>query len=323
MWRLWVSMIEGEKVGQDQIHAMLFEEKISWRSIIYDLINSEQLAPWNIDLSLLSQKYLDKVRLLEEANFFVSSNVLLVASLLLRLKSEIVLNEDLPALNDILMGKKDEKQYTQERIELDEDVPGLVPRTPLPRFRRVSLEELMAALGKAISTENRRIRKHILVKQVEREIATVLPRRNVNLKQSITAIYSRLLDIFEDKEERVGFSQLVRGTTDEKITAFVSILHLDTQQRVWLEQEGHFEEIWIWIKEVYESVHKDRLEQLRLEVENFMKGAEKSQEESDVSMQESEIAIAAVDEAEEDKDNKKRVSFSDFKQASNDGDEEE
>src|SRR3989344_982222 len=136
-------MLEGEKINQEQIQALLFEEKLSWRSIIYDLINSEQLNPWNIDLSLLSEKYLEKVRLLEEANFFVSSNVLLVASLLLRLKSEIVLSHDIPTLDEILFGKKEEKIYEQERIELDVDVPALVPRTPLPRFRRVTLDELM------------------------------------------------------------------------------------------------------------------------------------------------------------------------------------
>src|SRR3989344_1843208 len=117
-------MLEGEKINQEQIQALLFEEKLSWRSIIYDLINSEQLDPWNIDLSLLSEKYLEKVRLLEEANFFVSSNVLLAASLLLRLKSEILLTQDIPTLDDILFGKKEEKTYGQERIEFDENIPG-------------------------------------------------------------------------------------------------------------------------------------------------------------------------------------------------------
>ncbi|MEK6824559.1 MAG: hypothetical protein AABY02_01775, partial [Nanoarchaeota archaeon] len=36
-----------EQVGQEQIHKLLFEDKLSWQSIIYDLINTEQLDPWN------------------------------------------------------------------------------------------------------------------------------------------------------------------------------------------------------------------------------------------------------------------------------------
>jgi len=44
----------GEKVGQEQIHGLLFSDKLSWQAIIYDLINSEQLDPWDIDICLLS-----------------------------------------------------------------------------------------------------------------------------------------------------------------------------------------------------------------------------------------------------------------------------
>ncbi len=276
-------MVEvGEKVGQEQIHALLFEEKLSWQAIIYDLINTEQLDPWDINLALLSEKFLERVRALEEANFFVSSKVLLAASLLLRIKSEIVLNEDLPALAELLDGKKEEKSYVQERIELDEDIPFLVPRTPLPRFRRVTLEELMAALGTAIKTETRRIKKEILFRQQEREINIAIPKRSFNLQDKISEVYRKLETIFADRTEKLAFSELTEAhTREERIVRFVALLHLDTQQRVWLEQEGHFEEIWIWLKAVYEEVHKERLEGLRAEVAAFMRTAEKEQDVSD------------------------------------------
>lgn len=280
-------MSEGvEKVGQEQIHKLLFEDKLSWQSIIYDLINTEQLDPWNIDLCLLSVKFLEKVRALEEANFFVSSKVLLAASLLLRIKSEIVLNQDIPTLDEILFGTKDdEKPYVQERIELDGDAPALVPRTPLPRFRRVTLEELMSALGKAIKTENRRIKREILVKQHEWEVEVALPKNKINVHERIQQIHAKLLVLFEGRDEKLAFSHLVKeGTRHERILDFAALLHLDTQQRVWLEQEGHFEEIWVWMKDLYERKNSEELERRRAEVEAFMKDAEESQEESDKSM---------------------------------------
>ncbi len=273
---------QGEKVGQEQIHALLFEDKLSWQSIIYDLINTEQLDPWDINLALLSERFLERVRALEEANFFVSSKVLLAASLLLRIKSEIVLNEDLPALAELLEGKKEERSYVQERIEFNEDVPFLVPRTPLPRFRRVTLEELMAALGTAIKTETRRIKKEILFRQQEREINIAIPKRSFNLQDKISEVYRKLETLFVDRTERLAFSELTEAhTREERIVRFVALLHLDTQQRVWLEQEGHFEEIWIWLKAVYEEVHKERLDALRADVAAFMRTAEKEQEVSD------------------------------------------
>src|SRR3989344_5610993 len=70
-----------EKVGQEQIHGLLFGDKLSWQAIIYDLMNTERLDPWDIDISLLANRCLGKVKEFEEANFFVSSKVLLAAAL--------------------------------------------------------------------------------------------------------------------------------------------------------------------------------------------------------------------------------------------------
>lgn len=270
-------MIEGaEKIGQEQVHDLLFGDKLGWQSIIYDLINTEQLNPWDIDVSLLSNKYLEKVRELEEANFFISSKVLLAASLLLRIKSEILLNHELQSLDDILFGKKEEKKYEQERIELDEDIPELIPRTPLPRFKRVTLPELMEALGKAIKTEGRRIRREIIFKQQERETGIAIPKSNVNLQQKIREIYSKLYKIFSKRSEKLAFSELMNEakTNEDRVLGFVSLLHLDNQQKIWLEQENHFEEIWILLKSMYEEQNKEKLTKLREEMEKLEEESE-------------------------------------------------
>lgn len=276
------------KVGQEQIHGLLFGDKLSWQAIIYDLINTEQLDPWDIDISLLSQKYLEKIKELEEANFFVSSKVLLAAAFLLRIKSELLLNRDIQDLDDILFGKKEEKHYIQERIELDEDVPGLIPRTPLPRFKKVSLQELLAALGKAITTENRRIKRVVLAKQQEIETALSLPKRTINLKDQIKSVYDKLVEIFDKREERFAFSELAGDTPESKVSAFIPLLHLDTQHKVWLEQEEHFDEIWILLKHLYEKKNKDLLERMKKEAEAELENAEPLTEEEEERAEEIE-----------------------------------
>jgi segregation and condensation protein A len=267
-----------EKIGQEQVHDLLFGDKLGWQSIIYDLINTEQLNPWDVDIGLLANKYLEKVKELEEADFFVSSKVLLAASLLLRIKSEIILNSDLPTLDDILFGKKDDGKYKQERIELDEDVPELVPRTPLPRFKKVTLQELMSALGKAINTENRRIKREIVLKQRAKDADMVLPRNVFNLREKIRDIHKKLKDIFSDREERLAFSELGEMTREDRLISFVSLLHLDTQQKVWLEQENHFDEIWILLKGLYEKKNKALLQVRRKEAEQAMEEEDKGLE---------------------------------------------
>ncbi len=254
-------------VEQEQIHDLLFSDKLSWQAIIYDLVNTEQLDPWNIDISLLANKYLDKIRQYEESNFFISSKVLYAAAFLLRIKSEILLEEDIPELDAILFGKKEEKKYVQERIELDEDIPLLVPRTPLPRFKKVTLEELMKALNQAINTETRRIRKVVIAKQQEFETSLAIPKHRINIKDRIKEVYEQLKLLFENRESKLAFSEISGKTNEEKISTFVPLLHLDNQQKVWLEQEGHLEEIWILLKHIYEKQNKALLEEMRKEVE--------------------------------------------------------
>jgi len=260
------------KVGQEQIHGLLFSDKLSWQAIIYDLINTEQLDPWDVDICLLSNKYLQKVSELEEANFFVSSKVLLAASLLLRIKSEILLNKYLPSLDEILFGEKEEKKYVQERIELDDDIPELIPRTPLPRTRRVTLQELMAALGKAIKTETRWIKKVVIDKQREHDLGGFIPKKNINLREHISNLYNKLKLIFSNNGyERAAFSELAGQSAEEKISHFLPLLHLDSQHKVIVEQEEPFNEIWIWLKQVYVKKHFNILEQMRKESEEAMK----------------------------------------------------
>jgi segregation and condensation protein A len=157
-----------KSTNQNQIHDLLFGQEIGWKEIIYDLINTEQLDPWDIDIVLLSEKYMEKINEYEETDFLVSSKVLLAASLLLRIKSEILLNQYIKSIDEILFGKKEQKKYSLEKIELEEEIPSLIPRSPIPRYKKVTLKELMSALNKAINTENRRIKKEIINKNALR-----------------------------------------------------------------------------------------------------------------------------------------------------------
>ena len=113
-----------DKINQNQFFDLITSEELSWQAIIYDLIKTEQLDPWDIDLAVLAEKYVQIIQQLEDADFFISSKVLLACSLLLRLKSEILINSYIQDLNNALYGRQDTKRYELERIEIDEnDLP--------------------------------------------------------------------------------------------------------------------------------------------------------------------------------------------------------
>ena len=237
--------MEGEKIGQDQFNSFVFDEKLSWQEIIYDLINSEQLDPWDIDLSTLSQKYLEKIRELEEADFLLGSKVLLVASYMLRIKSDLLVSHYIKNLDDILFGRKEEEQRKLELPDFDEDeIPELIPRTPLPRFKKVSIQELINALNTAIKTEDRREIKRKDEIEANERIQLYMPKQSISLSQRIKRINERIGSIFA-KQEKIKFSEFSGPKKQDKLDHFIPLLHLDTRNKLWLQQEKHLDEIWI------------------------------------------------------------------------------
>ncbi len=267
-------------VSQEEIQDILFDEKeIGWKEIIFDLIHTEQLDPWNIDIGLLADKFIEKIQEYEEMDFFVSSKVLLASALLLRIKSEFLLNKYVQSIDDILFPKKEEKSYSLERIELDEDIPELVPRSPMPRARKVSLDDLIKSLNKAIETENRRIKKVIVNKNALRETGLSLPKKKISIKDRLKNLRESIFGYFElnKSQKKISYSEFLGKINEEKVSGFFPLLQLENNGELWLHQERHFEEIHIWLKNVYLEHNGDPLAELReleeeLEEEFEMKG---------------------------------------------------
>ncbi len=240
-------------VGQEEVHNLLFNREIGWKEIIYDLINTDQLDPWDIDITLLTQGFLEKIQQYEETDFFVSSKVLLAAALLLRIKSELILSQYMKSIDDILFGEKESKKSVLERIELDEEIPELILRSPMPRFRKVTLNELIESLNKAIITENRRIKKVIVDNNALRESGISLPKKKYNIKNKLLNLHSKIMDHFEKNKfhKKVPYTEIVGIGREERALSFFPILQLENNGKLWLEQEAHFEEIHIWLKHIF------------------------------------------------------------------------
>ncbi len=253
--------IYAEHPQQVQVYGIIEKEDPSWQTIIYDLINSEQLDPWNIDITLLCRGYLARLRELQENNFVVSSKALLAASLLLRIKSDLLINKYIPEIDNVLFNKQEKIEKIIEKIELNEDeIPYLSPKTPLPRFKKVTLQELMSALDVAIKTEGRRIEKEIQKKQAERLSYVDIPKfKKINIKDRIRHLYAKILTAFKNKksELKLPYSYFTGSNKEERISCFLPMLHLSNNNKLWLEQEKHFSEIFIYLFEKFKTAFPD------------------------------------------------------------------
>jgi segregation and condensation protein A len=261
--------IKPEHPSHTQVYNIIISRDPSWQSIIYDLIGSEQLDPWNIDIGVLCRAYFEKINRLEETGFHISSKLLLAAALLLRIKSEILLNKYVREIDEILFPKAESIQKIIERIEIDEsEIPILSPKTPMPRFKKVTLQELIDALDVAIKTESRRIDKEIQKKQAQRLSYVDIPKfRRINIKDRIRHFYAKILSGFKGKkgEIRLPYSHFTGNSKEEKLACFLPMLYLSNHGKIWLEQEKHFSEIYLYLYEIFKKTFPDFDKHLREE----------------------------------------------------------
>ncbi len=241
----------------DKIMSIIFDkDDISWQTLIYDLVKNEQMDPWDVDVSLISEKFIQMVRQLQEMDFRISGKVILAAALLLKIKAVRLVTDDISDFDKMF---SDDSQMTEEQFY--EDLEGeqqpksglpegeeyqLIPRTPQPRKRKVSVYDLVAALQKALEVKHRRVMRDIP------EIKVHLPEHHVDINVIITKLYDRIENYLQNKgSKKITFSQLVPSDDRiDKVMTFIPLLHLTSQRKIDLDQQQHFGEIDITLATV-------------------------------------------------------------------------
>ena len=233
--------------SHERIFQILYkEDEVTWQSLLYELVKKEGMNPWDINISLLTKNYIDTIKKLKELDFRISGKVLLAAAILLKMKSNRLLNEDLSEFDRLLT----QEEELVEELELEEqqqyqfgEKPILIPRTPQPRKRKVSIFDLVNALEKALEVKQRRVLNSIPPMSVR------IPERKRDITEVIREVYSRIKSFFMiNSQKRLTFTQLVPSQKKEdKIFTFIPLLHLTNQRKVNLEQKEHFGEIEIML----------------------------------------------------------------------------
>jgi len=150
--------VEEELEDISNIDFIKFIENPTWKDILVGLINSEKIDPWNIDVSDITTKYLEVITEMKKVDLHLPANLILAASILVRIKSEALVFKQDDNLYDFGMETMpDELMFSAGDINsADSTNFELSYKQKLPRMRRVTLEELMSAVEEAIKEEGKR-----------------------------------------------------------------------------------------------------------------------------------------------------------------------
>ena len=219
------------------------KDEVTWQSMIYELVKHEGMNPWDIDVSLLSARYIQMLKKFNELDFRVSGKVVLASAILLKIKSQKLLNDDMGEL-DKLMSRDEEmssdefyEDLESEGVRENPGIPALIPRTPQPRKRKVSIYDLMIALQKALEVRDRRVMRRIPSVTVE------VPARKVDITKLIGNIMAKINTHYDSTAQKLSFDALVEGLEKTaKVHHIISLLHLANidHRKIDLIQEEHF-----------------------------------------------------------------------------------
>jgi segregation and condensation protein A len=171
----------------------------TWREFLVELVSTQQMDPWDINLNELADAYLAKVRELQSLDLRVPANVILASAILLYFKAQALRLED-DAPYDALA--------EETPVLLQENIPDLVYRENRPRTRRVTLEELLTTLDKVLKEGPRKLMNAASPKA----LAIELPPES--MEERMARVLSLAGDL-RDSENVVLFSALVNKVMSE------------------------------------------------------------------------------------------------------------
>ena len=234
---------------QQQIFDMLLkEEEVSWKTIIYDLVKTEQMDPWNLDVTLLTKKYINIIKEMQEHDLRISGKVLLAAAVLLKIKSTHLVENDISKLDALINQEEEElEDYYEDELGLksrrkyDPLAYTLIPRNPQERNRKVSVDDLVNALQRAMASKKRVLEKMKPVK-------FKMPERKIDIMEVIRDVFHKVVYYSKkEKKRKLSFSKLLppRASKEDKVYTFLPLLHLENQNKVAMEQNKPFSEIQV------------------------------------------------------------------------------
>ncbi|MBR2526458.1 segregation/condensation protein A [bacterium] len=227
--------------------------------ILVQMAKAGKIDPWNIDIIDVTDKYLSHLFEVKAQNLRATSKTLLFASILLRLKSNVLEG------NDIL--NFDEQPEDNYEILDDEIIENYEP----PRNNVISFNEVLQRRTSVKVNRNRTVTLKDLIRQLEfyeklekkqslkqlqerskrhvQSYANLSAEDIVNLaheefiENSIKTIQRKLDKIF-NKDKKVELNELI-SIGMSKISAYIAVLFLTAEGKCDIEQEEFYSDLYV------------------------------------------------------------------------------
>lgn len=234
--------------------------------LLVNMAREGELDPWDVDLEKITTRYLELVSLQESDNLKEAGRAIFYASVLLRMKSDMLSQESNAALNIGLHKELDDDYLLEEELNAKNntqitfnDLEAALRRKYIQkakRFRKLTLQDLIKSLQDAKDEEDRRIarKQQKLLNILDYEIVAPELGDDImdlvhaeNLEDAIEQLGGILPEyLFEDRFlEFKEVAQLLGNWSN----AFLACIFLAHEGKVDLRQEKFYEDLFLYAAE--------------------------------------------------------------------------
>jgi segregation and condensation protein A len=197
-----------------------------WR-VLTDILDLQKISPWELNLAELVNGFIGRLLAAEYIDFRICGRALLSAAILLRLKTEYLLE----------FGREEE---ILSEIDLEQDIFLLPIRPPFrQQVRPTSFAELLEALRQLVFPPPKRQRT-FPSPSLSPALVAQFDSTHVELTKSMKLVYEKLLQASRSRHP-LSFVDFVQGMTQlDIIRVFLSLLYLVSEGKVLVSQECAF-----------------------------------------------------------------------------------
>lgn len=224
---------------QNLIDLMVSEP--SWEDVIVKIIAEENMDPWAIDICRLAGTFINYLKKMEQLDLRVPARFILITAILLRMKSDVLVERK----EKILIPEGDVKTDS-EMLRALAAIPPLQPPIKRMPLGNVSLTELITALRKAFEVQERREIRKAKVRAI---VARAVPPEQEDISNRISNLMTAIQTAITELESNVAFTALIKKwERSDIVAALIPLLHLSQDGKVSINQEDLFKEIFVKMK---------------------------------------------------------------------------
>lgn len=226
--------------------------------LLLHLIKKDNIDIYDINLSDLTNQYLEYIRQMETLNLDVASEYLVMAAELIEMKSRALLPksefdstdeyEEDPTQQLIkkLIDYKQYKELSSELRNLEMNRSEIYTKVPENLIEYVDKKEIMSKYNISFEDLLNAMNQFIVRKDSEKPLNTTITNKEISVSEKSRQIK----EILKNRKE-VTFNELFEvNTKTEVIITFLSILELARKKEIVLSQENNFDNIIVRLSEV-------------------------------------------------------------------------